>query len=160
MRRRSAYALVTLSAAACSSAGGVPSVPLVWSPGAYYVEATISYNGGAGTQQDLYSADLYIEADQSLRLDSHQGVCVDPTPPELQRDSERRVRTFRCGAVVFELRPGMATVGGSVVATVQEGYTITECIRYAVNGTCAQTSTRVATRPASKEARLRVRARG
>jgi hypothetical protein len=59
--------------------------------------------------------------------------------------------------VVFELRPGRDTVTGQLVATVQEGYTVTECIRYGANGACVETSTRVATRAARKEARLRVR---
>ena len=42
------------------------------------------------------------------------------------------------------------------MATVQEGYLITECIRFAADGTCQQATTRVSTRPATKQARLRV----
>jgi hypothetical protein len=135
----------------------VPTGPIAWPPGDYYLEATVTYTGGNGTERDLYSAELSVQPDQTLRLDSHQGVCEDPTPPQVQRDAERRVRTFRCGIVTYELRPGSDTVTGDLLATVQEGYTITECMLRGPTGVCERSTTVVSTRPVNKEARLRVR---
>ncbi|MDH3422679.1 MAG: hypothetical protein OEN00_06780 [Gemmatimonadota bacterium] len=158
MRQSCLFILLPLMAA-CASAGGVPAGPVAWPPGAYYLEATVSYSDGSGTVRDLYSADLYIEPDQSMRLDSHVGVCRDSTPPERRRDAERRIRTFPCGAVSYVLRPGSGTVTGDVVATVREGRRVEQCLRRGVNGTCLQSHMTVVTALVRKEARLRVRER-
>jgi len=156
--RRSALAAPLLPLVwACASGGGAPAGPLVWPAGTYYLEATVSYPGNNGTQRDLYSADLYIGPDQSMRLDSHAGVCRDPTPPEVERAASRRIMSFRCGDLTFELRPGAGTVTGDVIAVVQEGRTVTECVRFGAGGACGQTNTRVVITPARREARLRVR---
>jgi len=158
MISRSSVASLSVLLVACASGGGVPSGPVAWPPGHYYLEATITYTSGAGTERDLHSADLYIEPDQSMRLDSHDAVCRDPTPPELQRDAERRQRTFACGDLTYVLRPGAETVTGDLQAIVQEGTSVSECVLRASNGSCAQSYSRIETRAARKESRLRVTA--
>jgi hypothetical protein len=156
--RNPQYILLVPWIAACATAPSGPREAIAWPPGHFYLEATVSYTGGSGPQDDLYVADLYVQPDQSMRLDSHVGgVCRDPTPAEIQRDYARRVRTFRCGDVTWELRPGSGTVSGEVQAVVQEGYTITQCIRYGANGACEQTASRVATRAVRRTAPIRVR---
>jgi len=155
------YVLLLPLVGACAGTGGAPSAPLEWPVGSFFLEATISYAGANGTQQDMYSADLFIASDGSMRMDSHVGaLCRPPTPTELDRDARRRVRTFRCGDVTFELRPGgSATVLGELSAVVQEAYTEVICVQRASNGSCLQSIQNVSTRAATKQAGLRVRPR-
>jgi hypothetical protein len=159
MRRSLAYSVVLPLLAACAGSPVPPGAPLTWPPGSYFLEGTVSYTGDLGSERETYSADLYVEVDgRTLRLDSHVGgVCQDPTLPQLERDRSRGVRTFRCGDVTFELRPGRETVTGDLSAVVQEAYEETTCLRYGSTGGCEETHTSVRTRPAVKRTGLRVR---
>lgn len=145
--------------AACASGGGTPSLPLSWPPGEYYLEATIVYAGAGGTgrHEDLYSGDLYISSDQSLRMDAHFSTCLAPTPTELERDARRGVRTFSCGPAAFELRPGQGTVTARIQVVVQEEYGEQVCMERNAQGACTRSITTVRTRPVRKEAQMRVR---
>jgi len=67
----------------CATGRGVPPAPLTWPPGQYLLEATVSYVSRFGPQEDEHSAELLVEADQSVRLDSQTGPCRDPLPVEL-----------------------------------------------------------------------------
>lgn len=144
---------------ACASAGGEPAAPLVWPPGVYYLEATIDYQGGTGRKRDLYSADLYVREDQQLRIDSHFSTCMEPTTEELRRDARRRLRTFRCGDALLELRPGGDTVTGRIQVVVQEEYGEQVCVERNAQGACTRTVTTIRTRPVRKTASLRVETR-
>jgi hypothetical protein len=155
--RRLHYVLVLPVLAACASAPRAPAEPLAWPPGEYYLEATVTYAGGTGQRRDLYSADLYIGGDQSLRMDSHFSTCLEPTPAELERDARRGVRTFRCGEALVELRPQSTTVIGTLQIVVQEEYLEEVCIQRNANGVCTQTISTIRTRPVRKRARFRVR---
>ena len=150
--------LVLLLGAGCASSASVPPAPVAWPPGAYYLETSISYASGFGERRETYSGELTIEPDGSMRLESHQrGVCQDPTPPQQRRDEELRRRTFRCGDVLYVLRPGQETVIGGIRATVQEDYETTECIARSSTGGCDRTTRVTRTRTVTKEAPLRVR---
>lgn len=156
MTRPSFVAVLLPLVAGCASGGGTPAGPISWPAGHYYLEATISYTSGAGSERDLHSADLYIDSDQSLRLDSHDAVCRDPTSPELERDAARRVRTFVCGDLTYELRPGSDTVTGELEAIVQEGRSTSVCVLRDQAGNCTQSYSQIETQSARKQARLRV----
>jgi hypothetical protein len=156
---RLAPALALASLTACASGGGVSSAPLAWPPGEYYLEATITYAGAGGTgrHEDLYSGDLYISSDQSLRMDAHFSTCLAPTASELERDARRGVRTFNCGPASFEIRPGGETVTARIQVIVQEEYGEQVCTQRNAQGACIRSVTTVRTRPVRKESPMRVR---
>jgi hypothetical protein len=83
---------------------------------------------------------------------------MEPTTAELQRDAQRRVRTFRCGDALYELRPGGETVIGEIQVVVQEQYGEEVCVQRSA-GACVRTVTTIRTRPVRKRAQLRVRER-
>jgi hypothetical protein len=143
----------------CASGGGAPAQPVSWPPGEYYLEATITYAGAGGTgrRDELYSADLYISPDQTLRLDSHFSTCLGATPAELQADARRGVRTFRCGQAALEIRPGRETVTARIRTVVQEEYGEQICVQRNASGACTQSITTIRTRPVRKQAQMRVR---
>jgi len=160
MRRiRLAQVLVLPWIGACASGGGQPSEPLSWTPGEYYLEATISYAGAGGTgrRDELYSGDLYISSDQTLRMDAHFSTCLEPTTAELERDERRGVRTFRCGPAAFEIRPGQHTVNARIQVVVQEEFGEQLCVQRDAQGACTRTVMTVRTRPVRKDAQMRVR---
>ena len=155
----------------CATGGGQASQPLTWPPGQYLLEATVTYDAvetyterGArrysDTRRDTHSADLYIEPDGSMRLDSHTGICQDPTPSQLQEDTRRRVRSFRCGDLMFVLRPGPGTVTGGVQARVRIEIRGRRCLSFtptAGAGTvCAAYEEMGGSRLDTEDARLRV----
>ena len=152
------FALAWLTA--CASGGGGSSTPLSWPPGRYYLEATITYAGAGGTgrHEELYSGDLYISSDQSLRMDAHFSTCIAPTQSELERDERRGVRTFSCGPAAFEVRPGQNTVIARIQVVVQEEYAEQVCIQRDALGACIRSVTTVRTRPVRKQAQMRVQA--
>jgi len=157
--RRVLSPLALALAAACASAASDPAEPVVWPPGVYYLEATVEYQGGTGRKRDLYSADFYVREDQQLRLDSHFSTCMEPTPDELRRDERRRMRSFRCGDALLELRPGRDTVTGRIQVIVQEEYGERICVDRDAQGACTRTVMTIRTRPARKSASLRVEVR-
>lgn len=157
--RRLAQLLALPWITACASGGGGPSEPISWTPGEYYLEATITYAGAGGTgrRDELYSGDLYISSDQNLRMDAHFSTCLAPTPTELERDARRGVRTFSCGPAAFEIRPGQGTVTARIQVMVQEEYGEQVCMERNQQGACIRSITTVRTRPVRKEAQMRVR---
>jgi hypothetical protein len=156
MARASFATLLGVFTIGCASGGGAPAGPIAWTPGHYYLEGTITYTSGAGNERDVHTADLYISADQSLRLDSHDAVCRDPTPPELDRDSAQGIRTFECGELTFVLRPLNESVRGELRAVVQEGRSESRCVLRDTAGNCTQSYSQITTRSVTKQARLRV----
>lgn len=136
-------------------------MPQAWPPGRYYLEATVSYSSTSGPERARYSADLHIEADQSMRLDSDTGVCRDPLPEEVQRDERQGVMTFHCGEVTFEVRPGLSTVTGHLSTSVSETYRTGFCQERAFGnpqGRCVRWVYEDRVRTVVKRERLRVAA--
>lgn len=145
----------------CATGGGAPSGSLAWSPGQYYLEATVSYSGLSGPERATHSADLRIEPDGSMLLESHTGDCPDPLPAQLQRDQRRGVRTFDCGEAAFELALTSRTVSGRLLASVTEAYTVRVCRQYATTPggrNCVRWATEDRERIARRVERLRVEA--
>lgn len=142
--------------AACAGSGVVRTAPVAWPAGTYYLEGAVTYTSGFGERREVYSADLYVESDGTMRLDNHLGgVCQDPTPQQLRRDEEGRRRTFTCGTVGYVLRPNGESVTGELLAVVSEDHETTRCV-YTQGGVCAQTTRVQETRSVRKEAVLRV----
>lgn len=157
--RRPVWLVLLALVAGCATGGGRPPAPVTWPPGQYFLEATVSYVTRFGIQRDEHSAELHVEADQSIRLDSQTGICRDPLPLELQRDESRGVRTFRCGEVTFEIRPGPGTVTGQLSITVRELYRIRVCQERAFanpNGRCVRWDDDDRERTVTRRERLRV----
>jgi hypothetical protein len=157
MRRPTLWLVVLVG---CASPGGAPAGPLTWPPGQYYLEATVSYTSRFGPQQDLHSADLYIESDgRALLLAPHTDVCRDPPPAQLQADEARGVRSFLCGDVTFELRPVSGTVTGQLLRQVAEAFQTRVCQARAFDnpqGRCVRWVSEDRERMVTKRERLRV----
>lgn len=112
---------VVLGTWACSSTGGgspEPVAPGSWTPGLYALEA------GAGTDSSAqeFRADLAIGADGTMSLSSSSGLCLAPTPSQIQRDQERGQATFECGEALYRLRAAPGTVRGDIRASMLEEY--------------------------------------
>ena len=148
-----------LIAACASGGGGGASAPIAFPPGEYYMEATITYNaaGGTGRRDELYSGDLYVYPDQTLRMDAHFSTCIEPTQAELDQDARRGIRTFKCGPAQIVVRPGSDTVISRIQVVVNEEYGEEICMQRNSQGQCTRSTMTVRTRPTRKESQMRVR---
>lgn len=143
----------------CASAGPPPE-PVSWPVGQFLLEGTVSYEAGFGQRRDTHIAHLTIARDGTLTLDSETGVCRLPTPVELERDERNRRRTFRCGDVTFEVRPGSSAVVGRLEAEVMMDREVRRCVEYTTNANGQRVCTRyrsyVESVRVTREAPLRV----
>lgn len=160
----SACLALLVLASGCSTGGGAASdasaAPLSWPQGRYRLEGTVSYESGVSTRRDTHIAHLVIGPGGAMSLDSETGLCREPTAVELRRDRRARRRTFQCGDVTFEIRPGSESVVGELRARVMEDRQVRECVQYTVSSdgqrVCARYRTTVESREVVKEAALRV----
>jgi hypothetical protein len=107
-------------------------------------------------------ADLTIDANGEMTLDSQSGLCRDPSPTVASEDTARRQRTFVCGDTTYQLRPGNGAILGNASTRVMEERVVTECVEYGVdangNRVCTRYEDRRVMTRVVKQSRIQSRA--
>jgi len=158
--------LLTLSA--CATAGSNPGLhpgPLDWPPGRFHLQGTVQYDNDTGafqtTATDVYWANLTIDPDGTMHLESSAGLCRETPPTEVSQQLARGLRKFPCENVVYTLRPAGSTIIGEMSVSITQAYReqgrpLASCPKEA----CQVYSYRVRERQISRTVNLRVEPRG
>ena len=159
--KRSLLCVFLIVAGACSTTGAPTRGPAGWPEGRYLLEASVTYGNGGGTQVDRHTAELQIGHDGTMTLDSSSGLCQDPTEMDAASDRSLGRKTFLCGELRFELRPGGGGVFGQLVTTVNVQELVSRCVEYKMDATgnrvCARTEEHLESRSELKRVPLQSR---